>query len=96
MKIINTNCTGSYKCPVSCTEREKEKKTHVEFNNRRRSSSGDLDPAPSKQKSSGSRGVAQTADKRLIPIDSRSIFCAETESEKFSKINLRTKSKKGK
>ena len=52
--------------------------------------------APPKRNRSGSRGVAQTADKRLIPIDSRSIFCAETESEKFSKINLRTKSKKGK
>ena len=52
--------------------------------------------APPKRIRSGSRGVAQTADKRLIPIDSRSIFCAETESEKFSKINLRTKSKKGK
>ena len=55
-----------------------------------------LDPAPPKRNSSGSSSVAQTADKRLIPIDSRSIFCAETESEKFSKINLRTKSKKGK
>ena len=53
-----------------------------------------IDPAPGKRKSSGSRGVAQTANQHSISIDSRGIFALKLNPKSSQKLTCALSKKK--